>query len=146
MTLRPHIHRLARWVAGMTQSDEELMDEVRQGPRSWDAPITIVESPRPEPGQEPPLPSYHDMLGEFCDRFHVLGDVVYTGEDMRKQGHAGRAIERADLLSYLRTEADSWRGDVPRDASIKGHHLPLKHVYRWLDAIERGEHLRREEW
>jgi hypothetical protein len=75
----------------------------------------------------------------------VLGEPTaeqerYSSEDMRKQGLAGRSIEKAELLSYLRSEADGWRAGVPRDGSIKGHHLPLKHVYRWLDAIERGEH------
>lgn len=59
---------------------------------------------------------------------------------MRAQGRAGRAIERAELMSYLRQCADEWRAGVPRDRSIQGHHMPLKHVYRWLARIDEAGH------
>lgn len=95
------------------------------------AKLTEVRSERDEARAE---------LAALRERAEALtGRGTYTAEDMRKQGRAGRSIEKAELLGYLRSEADAWRAGVPRDGSIKGHHLPLKHVYRWLDAIERGE-------
>jgi hypothetical protein len=41
--------------------------------------IEIVESPRPEPGQEPPLPTYHELLNTLCDEFHVPGSHDFLG-------------------------------------------------------------------
>lgn len=40
--------------------------------------IEIVPSPRPEPGQEPPLPTYHELLNILCDEFHVPGSPTFS--------------------------------------------------------------------
>jgi len=41
--------------------------------------IDIVSSPRPEPGQEPPLPTYHELLNLLCDEFSVPGSHDFRG-------------------------------------------------------------------
>jgi hypothetical protein len=42
-------------------------------------PIKIIPSPRPEPGQEPPLPTYHELLNHLCDEFSVPGSHDFRG-------------------------------------------------------------------
>ena len=39
--------------------------------------IEIVPSPRPEDGQEPPLPGYHALLDALCSEFHVPGSPSF---------------------------------------------------------------------
>jgi hypothetical protein len=41
--------------------------------------IEVVPSPRPEPGQEPPLPGYHELLNQLCDEFKVPGSHDFSG-------------------------------------------------------------------
>jgi hypothetical protein len=40
--------------------------------------IELVPSPRPEPGQEPPLPTYHELLNTLCDEFNVPGSPTFS--------------------------------------------------------------------
>lgn len=40
--------------------------------------IELVPSPRPKPGQEPPLPTYHELLSTLCDEFQVPGSPTFS--------------------------------------------------------------------
>lgn len=59
-----------------------------------------------------------------------MSDSAYTDtEEAREQG-------RREVVAFIQRRADEWRAGVPEGASIKGHHMPLKHVYRWLGEVE----------
>lgn len=94
----------------------------------------------------PPAPEYWSEVLKALQRLHhemaeqrptveamLRKAYAYTGHDMQRQGRAARALGRDEVMQHIRGRADEWRNGA---SSVKGHHLPLKHVYRWLDELE----------
>ncbi|MCZ6868027.1 MAG: hypothetical protein O7G84_00825 [Gammaproteobacteria bacterium] len=95
-------------------------------------------------------PTQDSVPGDFC--FYCDGPtdfptcdqcggphnpLVACIETFRTKAHAagraeGRDVGHREARDWIRKQADEWRDGA---SSVKGHHLPLKHVYRWLDRL-----------
>jgi hypothetical protein len=73
--------------------------------------IEVVQSPRPEDGHEPPLPTYHELLSTLCDEFHVPGSQTFSEAIRYIKGH--RTTEMFE---------DWFKGQYSEPSS---HHLEL---------------------
>ena len=66
---------------------------------------------------------------------HLHGTPVIDGQDepISNALSAARKSGASDVMAFMRSRADEWRNGK---SSVKGFHLPLKHVYRWLRESE----------
>lgn len=119
-------------------------DEVRSMQKQLDESLCAAGraacntiSPTPEqPAAPEGEPNY---ARDLADAIGIPGSPTWPellealGTHCASERAAGAEAGRGDVLEDIRARADEWRNGA---SSVKGHHLPLKHVYRWLEELE----------
>ena len=75
--------------------------------------------------------SIHGERGAIECRCAAIAQALADAREAGAKEASDAGFKQA--MTWLREQADEWRGGA---SSIKGHHLPLKHVYRWLARME----------